>query len=791
MEILREDAVDPAEFPSHFLPLAENKAFLEACFQALETAPVADGFSRTALLLFDAGQKEDARELWKRDIASGSISWWQHNRYLVAVFEMDGYEAAAAVLEQIEQSHPDRKNSRTALGMMLLRTNPQQAEKLMKQDAAAGRLTAGFKLNYACALSAAERMAEAIRTVEEAYAERQSLNEGFIRIARAAPQIMPRVALDLFRRDMEHGPISLGADEEYIHRLRTLEGIESAIEWMEQIENKDRAQHLYLLVLNWALRQGYLFYADRLQQSATHTAIDLKENYNGISQVMESIRHERSQQQYHFCTIITPNYLCYALALHESLIEHNDCAVLHVLLCPNGTEDQSRKYASDSLRFYYSDDLCTEGTAKALSDKYHGKYEDGFRWAMKSVMLTYLLTKEDCDKVFFVDCDIFFFDDYTFLFDELDDCAMIVSPHWKPYSEPGKDKTFIYEELFYNGMFNAGFVGVSQNGLDHLDWWARACLFNCYKDITNGFFVDQTHLTVLQAHFDDVKILKHRGCNVAHWNELESPRIRQEDGTVLIQGKYPIVFCHFALLCPDRYINGADKHLHVYFWKYVHCLKKHGLTRLRALFTQLDSQLSALIWMLKESGINEVSLPGNDEDVSAWLERKGITAHAETKFKTVVLVCERGSAAEAESTLNGTVEKEDLFIIERESTEPIEEEVFVASAPQRFMQALSELQAEGRKRIMIYGGGMHTPKMLSRPLDLADMQLVGVVDDAPEKNGLWLCGLTVVSAEEAKQLDADAVIVSSDTIEDILFEQACATFPELPVYRLYGEDRDA
>ena len=791
MEALHADTVNPAVFPAQFLPLAENRAFLETCFQSLEKEPVPDGFSRIAMLLFEISRKREACELWKRDIAAGTISWWQHNRYLTAVCELDGFDAAEAVLQQIEQMHPNRKNSRATLGLMLLKSNPQQAVELMEHDANDRRLTDGFKLNFACALSAAGQIEKAIRAVEEAYTENPTLNEGFIRVARTAPQIELQAALELYRRDMACRPVSTGALKEYALRLRATEGIENAIEWLEQIKDKERKNCLYLFLIQHTLQQNCLYHAECLLQSAQRKNIDLKKEYNGINQVMKTIKQERTSQQYNFCTIITPNYLCYALALHESLVQQNDRAVLHVLLCPNGTEDRSRQYASDSLRFYYSDDLCTEGTAKALKEKYHGKYEDGFRWAMKSIMLTHLLTKEGCDKAFFADCDIFFYDDFEFLFDELDDCAMIVSPHWKPYSEPGKDKTFIYEEFFYNGMFNAGFVGVSHKGLDHLDWWARACLFNCYKDITNGFFVDQTHLTVLQAHFDDVKILKHRGCNVAHWNELESPRIRQEDGRVLIMGKYPIVFCHFALLCPDRYITGADEHLHAYFWEYVHCLKKHGLTRLRALFTQLGTQLSALTWMLEESNISEVALPGNDEEVRAWLERKSIRISEEAK--TIVLVCERGSAKEEERKLNSSVEKENLFIIEREPEEPIieEEEIFIPSAPQRFIQLLSDLQAEGHKRILIYGGGMHTPKMLSRPMNLADMQLVGVVDDAPEKNGLWLCGLTVYSAAEAKQLNADAIVVSSDTIEDILFEQACEKFPGLPVCRLYGEDSDA
>jgi hypothetical protein len=49
------------------------------------------------------------------------------------------------------------------------------------------------------------------------------------------------------------------------------------------------------------------------------------------------------------------------------------------------------------------------------------------------------------------------------------------------------------------------------------------------KDPSHGQFVDQTHLNLLPIYFDHVKILKHRGCNVANWKQVECRREKKTD----------------------------------------------------------------------------------------------------------------------------------------------------------------------------------------------------------------------------------------------------------------------
>jgi hypothetical protein len=98
------------------------------------------------------------------------------------------------------------------------------------------------------------------------------------------------------------------------------------------------------------------------------------------------------------------------------------------------------------------------------------------------------------------------------------------------------------------GVFNLGFFGVKNNsqGNKILDWWTERLTSYCLDDRQNGLFTDQKWVNLIPLFFDEVKILKHSGVNVAPWNIAER-EIR------LIRGKYvisksqePLIFYHFS-----------------------------------------------------------------------------------------------------------------------------------------------------------------------------------------------------------------------------------------------------
>jgi hypothetical protein len=262
-----------------------------------------------------------------------------------------------------------------------------------------------------------------------------------------------------------------------------------------------------------------------------------------------------------FCTIITKSHLGYAEALAKSLHAYDDEFLLYALVVDSDQRDKSRPgFTVLSL----PEVNCELSGLLARRYLKFGKHDE-FRWSMKSVLLLHLLGMEKVRKVIFVDPDIAFFNDPSFLFDLLDGNSVLLTPHWR-CNDPSRDPAN-FRMLMSEGHFNAGFVAVSAGAEEALEWWARICLARCERARSEGLFVDQSYLNLLPVYFDKVQIIRHRGCNVANWN-LEMNRRELVDGEVKINGNDPVVFIHFTNSTIRGILRGEDGHLrpHLVQW---------------------------------------------------------------------------------------------------------------------------------------------------------------------------------------------------------------------------------
>ena len=275
-----------------------------------------------------------------------------------------------------------------------------------------------------------------------------------------------------------------------------------------------------------------------------------------------------------FCTIITADFIPYALTLHESLRAQDETTELNVLISDKKTEIVSLPSSKNNLTFTFAEDVCKQGVAKKVWDKYAAMDMDRFRWSMKPIFIGYLIEEHGYDKVLFSDPDIVFFDEFDFLIDNLDAFDILLTPHWRSSDREKDPQNF--DLLYVGGLFNGGFVGVNRGGLAAMKWWAKACESVCEKDFSKGRYVDQTHLNLLPILFDNVKIVKHKGCNVANWNQVDCPRVLGANGEVLIEGKWPIVFIHFTESTVHGIEAGKDLLLKRYFEKQQKMLRRNG-----------------------------------------------------------------------------------------------------------------------------------------------------------------------------------------------------------------------
>lgn len=262
-----------------------------------------------------------------------------------------------------------------------------------------------------------------------------------------------------------------------------------------------------------------------------------------------------------FCTVITADYLHYALTLNESLLAHSKAAIpLYILDVHSSVEAAvlPGPLPENVVILHLSDLIKERPMAKKIQETYAQEERGMLRWALKSVLMQWVLERHEL--CFYCDNDLYFHNDYGFLWEELSGASVLLSPHWRSI-EPNLEDPIIKRNIeltYMHGLYNAGFIGASRRGLDFLQWWSRCCL--SYKELQShqGIYVDQTFLNVVPLNFESVRILAHRGCNISAWNYHTCLRSLDSGGQVLINERYPLVFTHFAWGYDQTFGQGDD-----------------------------------------------------------------------------------------------------------------------------------------------------------------------------------------------------------------------------------------
>jgi len=259
------------------------------------------------------------------------------------------------------------------------------------------------------------------------------------------------------------------------------------------------------------------------------------------------------------CTVVSSDFLQQALALYLSATKHGDCDFFILVADDHHDAERFREVqqrVNGRLTLLRRRDL-----QRNLAFHYD---EDSLRWALKPSLMLHLLETLRYDAVMFADNDVCFFESYDFLFKELERSAVLLTPHWRPINPEENLAQFTCN--FSHGLYNAGFIGASRKGVEALRWWEHVCKVRCEKREGEGFYVDQRYLDALPVYFDGVRVLDHKGCNVAEWNAEHLPR-------VAVGGKsfveiWPIVFIHFTGLTIKRIDENRDPALEAYLETY-------------------------------------------------------------------------------------------------------------------------------------------------------------------------------------------------------------------------------
>lgn len=243
-------------------------------------------------------------------------------------------------------------------------------------------------------------------------------------------------------------------------------------------------------------------------------------------------------------TLCSNNYLAQAKTLGESLIEHNpDYRFIIALVDELNSEidytffDPFEIIPVSEIGLDNFESLCNKFDLIELNT------------CVKASFFRYLFNRDSLlEYVFYFDPDIQIFNSLIGLENEFQCNNILLTPHiLTPILPDGKNPG---ENVFLKyGIYNLGFIGVHNNSNkpgEFLEWWEKRILELGFNDTNKGLFVDQLWINLAPIFFNQVKILRWLGLNVAPWN-LHERRIQKfSENHFLMQDGSALFFFHFS-----------------------------------------------------------------------------------------------------------------------------------------------------------------------------------------------------------------------------------------------------
>ena len=170
-----------------------------------------------------------------------------------------------------------------------------------------------------------------------------------------------------------------------------------------------------------------------------------------------------------------------------------------------------------------------------------------------SLILYILDNYSKIEMLTYLDADLYFYSDPTPIFDEIGDHSIALIEH--RYSEH-------YLPMQIYGKYNVGWLTFRDDkiGLASLKWWRSSCNEWCYKRLENNKYADQKYLDDWNTRYKNVKVIEHKGANLATWN-IENYKVSIEGDRILIDMDELIFFHHhsFKKLVAGFYKTGYAK----------------------------------------------------------------------------------------------------------------------------------------------------------------------------------------------------------------------------------------
>jgi hypothetical protein len=243
-------------------------------------------------------------------------------------------------------------------------------------------------------------------------------------------------------------------------------------------------------------------------------------------------------------------------ALNQSLLRKSEDYVLYVLALDKEAKDvfNCGGWRNENIEVVFVEDLIKSDKHLSKCRTNNPSYEalniaDGdakkatwlqFVWSLSAYFTWYCMENFNTKDVLYIDADIYFFDSWKKIYDNLDNTSVGIVEHRCPYSPS-------------NGKYNVGIV-YFKNDLDGYKcctWWKNCLLFadnQYYK--THGSCGDQKYLELFERLFDGVATLDKYFAHLAPWNYAYHEYTGC--GEVIWNGQsQTMMYCHFSNFKPN------------------------------------------------------------------------------------------------------------------------------------------------------------------------------------------------------------------------------------------------
>jgi len=243
-----------------------------------------------------------------------------------------------------------------------------------------------------------------------------------------------------------------------------------------------------------------------------------------------------------FCTYFDHNYLSRAMLTIRSFRRFEPNAPIYVLPLSELCEAILRELALPNVEIVPLAVL--ENAYPELASVKPTRTIIEYYFTLSPFLPHFLFSRTTADRITYIDGDLYFYSSPRPVLDTLGDASVAITPHRFSVE---------FRKCYVFGRFNVAWMSYRRcaEGLDCLNTYKADCAAWCYDRLEDGRFGDQKYLDAWPGRYPSLKIIEHKGFNLAYWN-IHNYMIRVKDGAVVIDDD-PLIFFHFASsqIAPD------------------------------------------------------------------------------------------------------------------------------------------------------------------------------------------------------------------------------------------------